>query len=296
MFDSFQQLLTRISAIDPFQIIIEIVLIWLVVWLIFGFLKDTRGARVLKGVGLVLIVIGAVLVLTKDQEFQRLGFLFRNFLTFATFALVIVFQPELRRALIRLGEARLFRGIPGKVETVLEEVIKSISSLSNNKIGAIIAIERDVPLGGIVDAGIQLNADVSSELILTIFWPGSALHDMGIVIRDEKILAAGVQFPLTDSEDISQELGSRHRAAIGLSQEADCFVIVVSEETGIISLAERGQLIRKLSPEALRAILRRGLVETAKTSGLKREYEADYHDSADVKSSAEDNRDTDNTV
>ncbi len=273
MFETLDQLLTRLSAIDPIQIAIELVLIWLVVWSIYLFLKDTRGARILKGVGLILIVVGILVIMTKDQEFQRLGFLFKNFLTFATVALVIVFQPELRRALVRLGEARLFRGIQAQVDTVLEEVIKAVNSLSHNKIGAIIAIEREVPLGVIVDAGTQLNADVTTELISTIFWPGSALHDMGIVIRDEKILAAGVQFPLAESEEISQELGSRHRAAIGLSQEADCFVIVVSEETGSISLAERGQLIRNLSPEALRSILKRGLVESAETSTGKHKHE-----------------------
>jgi len=133
------------------------------------------------------------------------------------------------------------------------------------------AIARDVGLEGVVEAGTRLNADISAELLKTIFWPGSALHDMGLVIRGDKAIAAGVQFPLAEGADISQELGSRHRAALGLSQEADCLVVVVSEETGAVSLAERGQLLRKLSVDGLRAMLRRGLAQPAAEEKRRRE-------------------------
>ncbi len=244
-------------------VLVELALIWIVVHLVFRFLRGTRGARVLKGVGFILIVATLLVALMpRDQAaFARLEFLYGKFLAFAALALVIVFQPELRRALVRLGEARLFRGHSAAVEPVVDEIIKAVSYLSRNKIGAIIAVEREVPLGGIVEAGTTLNADVTSELLQSIFWPGSALHDMGVVIRDDKVLGAGIQFPLSEGDDMAQELGSRHRAAIGLSQEADCLIVVVSEETGAISLAERGQLVRKLSAEALRSMLRRGLVQ-----------------------------------
>lgn len=251
-----------------YGVLVELALIWIVVYLVFRFLRGTRGARVLKGVGFILIVATLLVALMpRDQAaFARLDFLYGKFLAFAAFALAIIFQPELRRALVRLGEARLFRGHSAAVEPVVDEIVKAVTYLARNKIGAIIAVEREVPLGGIVEAGTTLNADVSAEILQTIFWPGSALHDMGVVIRDDKILGAGVQFPLSEGDDIAQELGSRHRAAIGLSQEADCLIIVVSEETGAISLAERGQLIRKLSAEALRSMLRRGLVQSEEQS------------------------------
>ncbi len=263
MSERIEQLLIRLRAIPPHEFIIEFVLIWVVVWLIFRFLRGTRGARVLKGVGLVLILATAMIagLGRNDASFQRLQFLYRGFLTFAGLALVIVFQPELRRALVRLGEARIFTGFRTQIEPVVDELVKAVAYLSRNKIGAIIALEREVPLGGIIEAGTRLNAEVSAELLQAIFWPGSALHDMGVVVRNDKILAAGVQFPLAEGDDISQELGSRHRAAIGLSLEADCLVIVVSEETGAISLAERGQLLRRISPDALGSMLTRGLVQ-----------------------------------
>jgi diadenylate cyclase len=268
-------------------VLVELALIWLVVFLVFRFLRGTRGARVLKGVGFILIVATVlVAVMPRDQAaFARLDFLYGKFLTFAALALVIVFQPELRRALVRLGEAKLFRGHSAAVEPVVEEIVKAVAYLSRNKIGAIIAMEREVPLGGIVEAGTPLSADVTAEILQTIFWPGSALHDMGVVIRDDKILAAGVQFPLSEGDDIAQELGSRHRAAIGLSQEADSLVIVVSEESGAISLAERGQLIRKLSAEALRTMLRRGLVQSEEEAiGSQAEDEPAPDDAAAEKS------------
>jgi diadenylate cyclase len=138
-----------------------------------------------------------------------------------------------------------------------------VTYLSRNKIGAIMAIERDVPLGGIAESGTAIGATVSAELLQTIFWPGTTLHDMGVVIRDGEVAAAGVQFPLYEGEDISTELGSRHRAALGLSQETDCLVVVVSEETGAISMAERGNLVRKLTPEALESMLRKGLAASS---------------------------------
>ena len=254
------QLWTRLGGYNPLEVIVEFALIWLVVWLIFRFLHGTRAARMFKGVGVLLILTSMlILVLARENAFQRIQFLYRGFLGFAAIAMVVIFQPELRRALVRLGEARWFRTAATQVEPVVDEIVRACGYLSKNKIGAIIAIERDVPLGGIIDAGTKINAEVTAELLQTIFWPGSALHDMGVVIRSNRIAAAGVQFPLAEGDDISQELGSRHRAALGLSQEVDCLIVVVSEETGAISLAERGQLIRKLSPDALRSMLRRGM-------------------------------------
>ncbi|QNN24634.1 TIGR00159 family protein [Planctomycetales bacterium ZRK34] len=261
MLDRLFQIGTRLQGYNPWEVLVQIALIWVVVYFVFRFLRGTRGARVLKGVGLLLMVaMILVAVLGPDaSSFAPLRYLLDSFLGFAALALVIVFQPELRRGLVRLGEARLFRGAVMDMERVIDELVKAAEYLSKNKIGAIVAIERDVGLEGIVEVGTRLDAHVSAELLKTIFWPGSALHDMGVVIRGDEMVAAGVQFPLAEGGDLSQELGSRHRAALGLSQETDALVLVISEESGAMSLAERGQLLRKLSPDGLRAMLRRGL-------------------------------------
>lgn len=286
---TISELATRLGGYNPWEVLVELALIWAVIYMIFRFLRGTRGARVLRGFGM-LVVIAVVIVAGLGGEtefFARLRFLLGSFLTFAAFALVVVFQPELRRALVRLGEARLFRGPTVSTEAVIEEVIDAVEELSRNKIGAIVALEREVGLEGVIEAGTRVNANVSAALLKTIFWPGSALHDMGVVIRGDKILAAGVQFPLAESDDINQELGSRHRAAMGLSQEADCLIIVVSEETGAISLAERGQLLRKLSIDGLRAMLRRGLSQSAAEAKAEDEDDEEPSGLSDTGSSAD---------
>ena len=246
---------------EPFQVAIELAVIWVLVYLVMRFLRGTRGARVIKGV-LLLLFIGTLLVqiLARGKQFERLSFLYTNFLTFASLVLVIVFQPELRRALVRVGELRLFNKQSGlRKHRVVEAIVGAIQHMSRNKIGALIAIEREVGLRGIVELGTPMDSDITQALLQTIFWPGSSLHDMGVVIRGDRILAAGVQFPLAEGEGIPQELGSRHRAAIGLSQESDALILVVSEETGTLSVAQRGELKRGLSLEDLRSLLMRGM-------------------------------------
>lgn len=260
MLDQLYQIGNRLTGYEPWALLVQFAVIWAVVYTVFRFLRGTRGARALKGVFFVIVLaMVTIAAMGNDSDFAPLRFLLENFLGFVAIAMVIVFQPELRRALVRIGEARLFRGTNIETDSVIEEIVKAVEYLAKNKIGGIMAIEREVGLEGIVEAGTRMNADVSSALIKTIFWPGGALHDMGVVIRGDKLVAAGVQFPLAEGADISQELGSRHRAAVGLSQEADCLVLVVSEETGAVSLAERGNLLRKLSVDGLRAMLRRGL-------------------------------------
>jgi diadenylate cyclase len=266
-YERLQQLLTRVTAIPWYEVVVELAIIWFVVYLVFRFLRGTRGARVIKGMALILVT-GTLIIktLTGENAFERLNFLYGNFVGFASLMLVIVFQPELRRALVRIGEARLFRQGGLRRSRVIEEILNSIAYLSKNKIGALIAIERQVGLRGIIEAGTRVDAEVSAELLNTIFWPGSALHDMGVIVVGDRVAAAGAQFPLAEGEGIGSDLGSRHRAAIGLSQEADCLIIVVSEETGIISVAERGQLVRNLTIDQLRANLTRGIDNVRLTS------------------------------
>lgn len=263
MFDGLTQILTRLDGYSAWKLAVQLVLIWLVVFTVFRFLRGTRGARALQGLFLVLVVaMVAVALVGADSDFAPLRYLLERFLGFMALAMVIVFHPEIRRALVRLGEARFFRANTAALETVVDELVAAAEYLSKHKIGAILAIERTVGLEGITQSGTRIDGQLTADLLKSIFWPGTALHDMGVVVRGDRVLAAGVQFPLAEGEDLSQELGSRHRAAVGVSQEADCLVLVISEETGAISLAERGQLVRRLSVDGLRAMLRRGLSAT----------------------------------
>ena len=267
MKDRIEQLFFRLRGYldnEPLTVFIELLVIWLLVFFIFNFLRGTRGARALKGAALIFIVATLFIrVVVREDTFERLNYIYSGFVGFAAIALVILFQPEIRRGLVRLGETSFFGtggGLRRKV--VIEEILASIAYLSKNKIGALIAIERETGLRHIVEGGTRVEAVVSAELLNTIFWPGSALHDMGVVIQGDKIIAAGVQFPLAEGGQFESELGSRHRAGIGLSQEADCLIIIVSEETGTISIAERGSLKRGLTIDSLRTELVKGLGKT----------------------------------
>ena len=272
-FDRIIQQFNRVRtyiANDTAEVLIELLLIGILVFLALRFLRGTRGARVFKGVILILVIATLVIsIMGSEYHFHRVQFLYERFLGVITLGLIIVFQPELRRALVRLGETQLFRRGGLRKARMIEEVLGALDYLSKNKIGALIAIERQVGLGAIVEAGTRVDAAVSQSLLNTIFWPGSALHDMGVVIRGDRVVAAGVQFPLAEGEQISQDLGSRHRAAIGLSQEADAMILVVSEETGTISLALRGRLIRELTIDDMRLRLTEGLGQTTVEDDLE---------------------------
>lgn len=239
---------------DWWQVAIELILIGSVVFWILRFLRGTRGARLLKGIASVLVTSFLVVVLVGDR-LERVKFLYSQLLTVVTLAIIVVFQPELRRAIMRLGETRLFRSLNTQVNEEIEQIVESATYLSRRKIGALIALEREVGLGGIAESGTKINADLSAPLLNTIFYPNSPLHDLGVIVSGGRIAFAGVQFPLAEEGTIERELGSRHRAAVGLSAEADAIVVVVSEQTGDISVAERGTLMRKLTPDALRGLL-----------------------------------------
>jgi diadenylate cyclase len=247
---------------------VELLLIAVVVYLVIRFLRGTRGARMLRGTVVMLIGLYLVVRLVADRfGLERVSFLYGVFLQFAFTAIIVVFAPELRRGLMRLGETRLFKSWSRDMTEHIEELVDSAVYLSKRRIGALIAIEREVGLGGLVESGTRLNAEISAPLLNTIFWPNSPLHDLGVIVSNGRISHAGVQFPLAESGELEQELGSRHRAAVGMSQESDAVVIVVSEETGDISVADRGRLIRKLAPDALRRILTAAL---GRTTGQER--------------------------
>jgi len=256
MIDRIVRYLIRLQSYDPVAMAIQLVLIGLVVWWTMRFLRGTRGARLLKGAGLLLLVVYVVIrLLPKGDEWDRLDVLYSRFLFFVFVAMVVVFQPELRRALMQLGQTRLFQGHAGRMEAMISHLCQSAAYLSRNKIGALVAVERQVGLGALVESGVPLDSQLTSELLNTIFYPGSALHDMGVIIQDGRVSAAGVQFPLAESDATDRSLGSRHRAALGLSEECDAVVLVVSEETGRVTLAYDGQLSVGVPLDGLRELL-----------------------------------------
>lgn len=255
--DRLSQLFQRIQTYPAWQVVLEIGIIWLVVYAVVRFVQGTRAAGALKGI-LLLIVLATLIVRIVGQReaFHRLTFLYQTFLPLAAFSLVVIFQPELRRGIIRLGEAQLFRRAGVGVGSVVDAVVEACQFLSKAKFGAIIVLERESSLRGLVEGGTPIDGKVTPRLLQTIFFPGSALHDLAVIISGADIKAAGVQLPLADPEDMPDpSLGSRHRAAVGLSKESDALVVVVSEERGSISLAERGQLVQGIAPETLREML-----------------------------------------
>lgn len=255
LINNFNEFFRALNTYKWWQVAIELLVIGLVVYWVLRFLRGTRGAKMLQGIAFVLIV-GYLIVrfLASAFELDRIAFLYEKFLLGAGFAITVAFQPELRRALMRIGEAPIFRGRRRQDEEI-EALVEAATFLSRRKIGAVIAIERETGLGGMGENGTKLDAVVTADLLDTIFWPNSPLHDLGVVIAGGRIMYAGVQFPMAESGELERELGARHRAAVGMSQETDAVVLVVSEETGDVSIAEKGQLIRKLTPDGLRGLL-----------------------------------------
>ncbi|MEO1130348.1 MAG: diadenylate cyclase CdaA [Planctomycetota bacterium] len=253
MYERFNQLLARLGEYSFWEVGVELILLWALIYLIYRFVRGTRAAGALKGL-LVLLVVATLLIrIVAEELFPRLEILYDKFLGIAAIAVIVTFQPELRRALLRLGEAPFVRSTNLDVPKVIDAVGDAAAFLSRNKFGAIMAIERNVGLRETAESGRLLNADVSAHLLNTIFWPNSPLHDMGVIIRGRRIVAAGAQFPLVEAGELpDQHLGTRHRAALGLARATDALVVVVSEETGAISLAEGRRLIRWLTPERLR--------------------------------------------
>ena len=256
LFDNLRSFLRPLANYPWWQITIELLLIGVCVYGVVRFLQGTRGARLLRGILFLLVALYVIVeLLGSVLDIGRIRTLYSTLLSGIWFAMAVAFQPELRRALMRLGETRLFRRMAVEDADQIDVLVDAAMFCSRRKVGALIAIERDVALGGVAENGTRLDAELTPELLNTIFWPGSPLHDLGVIISQGRVAYAGVQFPLAESDELEKELGSRHRAAVGLSQDADAVVLVVSEETGNISVAERGWLYRKLTPEGLREIL-----------------------------------------
>jgi diadenylate cyclase len=240
-----------------YEVLFEMAVIGACVHLVFRFLRGTRGAGVIKGVALLLVVLTLIIQLigAGTDRLERLKFIYEWFLGLLAVVLVVVFQPELRQAMIRLGHARFFRHARTTRSAVVEAVNQAVEFLSKSQFGALIALERDVQLGGLIEGGEALDAKLSARLLESIFWPNSPLHDLGVVIRGDRVIAANVQFPLVEEGHLQRQAGSRHRAAAGLSLESDCLVVIVSEETGGISIAERGVIEWNIPRDSFREVL-----------------------------------------
>ena len=233
-----------LSRLYSWQSLLDVALVTIVFYGLFRLFRGTRAVQLVRGV-LIFIIIFAILGQTIDLP--AFNWLMRTAAPMVLFAIPVIFQPELRRALERVGRsAPLFmqRGDTGEVQRLIAEVIKSVETLSQRKHGALLVFEGVTGLAEIVDTGILVNAEVSSELLTTIFFPNTSLHDGAVILRRDRLLAASCVLPLTDRELTDTQMGTRHRAAIGVTEQSDAFVIVVSEETGRISVARNGRIVR----------------------------------------------------
>ena len=250
---------------NPFRVVMLALDITIVIFLVYKFVKATRNSRVwqlIKGI-VLLIILTAV---SGWLHLDILNYLLTSVMTYGVIAMIVIFQPELRRALEQLGTNKLtkFFGIDKDIITKTKEdvykIVIAAEELSKNKTGGLIVIEREIKLKDIAETGVEIGAEVSPQLLVNLFVPNTPLHDGAVVIANNKIEAAACILPLTDDKELAKELGTRHRAGIGISKETDAIAVIVSEETGKISIAKEGTLIADLKEEALKKILIKAVV------------------------------------
>ncbi|MFH1578182.1 MAG: diadenylate cyclase CdaA [Candidatus Omnitrophota bacterium] len=235
--------------IGLWKVIIEISILWFVIYQVMLFFIGTRAIQVVRGIIVLLIVF----FLVQRLDLERLEWLLTKLFALSVLGLLIIFQTEIRRGLASLGRHHLFT-LPlreEELEHILKEITKAVDYLAHQNIGALIAFEREVPLKAYIDTGVVIDGVITAELVQNIFTPGSLLHDGGVIIQQGRVVAAGCLFPLNEDLDISRIFGMRHRAAIGLTQESDAVVIVVSEERRDISLAYEGKLFQGVNRDDL---------------------------------------------
>ncbi len=255
----FGFLAQNLKTFDFFSDTLDIILVTLIVFLIIKFVKETQAAPLMKGI-ILLLALWAIADLAK---FNATSFIIKSVLEFGVLAIIIIFQPEIRSMLERFGRTKFnFKSVFNVKESredILHNCVNVITSsclaMSKTKTGALIVVEGSTKLGDIVNSGTVIDASMSDEMVQNIFYPKAPLHDGAAIVRDGRVLAAGCVLPLTKNKDLPSELGTRHRASIGMSEVADCVVVVVSEETGSISVAHNGTLTRNLSEKQLLDIL-----------------------------------------
>jgi len=244
--------------------VLEVLILAVVIYYAFRFVRGTRGWPVVIGFVVVLAALGLVTTLL---DLKVLRWLLGTFSAFFAVAVLVIFQPELRRMLAELGNLPLFTSAHEQRENI-EVIIQTCERLAEVRIGALIALEQTIQLQEAVESGIVVDCEATPEMLETIFFPNNAIHDGGVIIKGDRIMQAACIFPLTQRQDLNKSLGTRHRAALGLSEETDAAVVVVSEETGTISYAHKGQLVRGVTLEELRAFLTSVLVRPARARGL----------------------------
>jgi diadenylate cyclase len=237
-----------IRFITPLDIV-DILIVSLVFYRAFLLIRQTRAAQLLKGLGLLIIVSFAA----QSLKLGTMSWILTRFWTIGIIGIVVLFQPEIRRALSQLGQKRGWRLNLTHDDTLIDRLTKGVMSLSLNRLGAIIVIERENSLAHYIESGIRMGADLTPELLPTIFTPTTPLHDGAIIIREGRIVAARCILPLTDRPEI--DLGTRHRSALGLSEQTDALIIIVSEETGKVSVAINGGMAKDLTIERLKEML-----------------------------------------
>lgn len=248
---------------------IDIGIVAIIIYYIITLLRDTRAMQLVKG----LLVLFAVFFISRWLHFNALNYILGGAMQIGVFAVIVIFQPEFRNILERMGRFKVGRIIDFAVDTTeddmtgtIESVVKAAVDMSAEKTGALIVLERETRLGEFITTGTLLDANVSSSLLKNIFVPNTPLHDGAVIIRGNKIMTAGCVLPLSANNNLSTELGTRHRAALGLSEATDAVVIVVSEETGKISIARNGSLTRNLTAESLTKALERIFTQNAETA------------------------------
>ncbi len=240
--------------------VLDILIVSFILYRVFLLIKGTRAVQMVLGLGVLLLA----LIFSRWAGLFTLNWLVQSFMSQVVLVILVLFQPELRRALAHMGQNTLFSSLsPIESSKFLDEIVKAAVSLANRRIGALVVLERETDLRNIIDMGTPLEARVSKELLLSIFHPTSPLHDGAVVVQEGRIAAAGCFLPLSMSPTVAKELGTRHRAAIGLTEETDAVVIVVSEETGTISMVQAGKLERDLDAVTLRRALT-GIFKTQK--------------------------------
>ena len=259
-FSAFNQFRT-ISFID----ILDILIVAYIIYRIMKLLKDTSAERLIKG---IIILVG-IMLLASMLHLTMISWLLQQALNVGLFAIVVVFQPELRRLLEQIGKGNFSRLIvpadaPDEVESMITATVSACADMSRTKTGALIVFERRERLGEIISTGTMVDAAPSAELIKNIFFKNSPLHDGAMIVRAGRVCAAGCVLPLSGNQSLSRDLGTRHRAAVGMSESADSVLVVVSEETGSISVAIGGILKRHLSPDMLRKLLENELLDSEK--------------------------------
>lgn len=218
---------------------------------VFLFFRGTRGAAVLVGLALLLtILIGSTHLL----QWAELNWLLRKFTVGLALAMLVIFQPEIRRALAELGRQPVFT-VSAEQRSSIDHIVQAVENLAEHRVGALIAVEREIGTRTVQETGIKLDARLAPELLASIFYPHTPLHDGGVILRGNRLVAASCTFPLSRNPDLYKKVGTRHRAAVGLSEETDAVVVIVSEETGTISVAYRGRLSRGLGSDRLKRFL-----------------------------------------